>query len=297
MRRFFRARVVLGALLLLLLAGLVVARMLLGHMAQPGDESGLSRIEERTILPLGTIDVSALVSRTHRIDAPRLVYVHGTPGDATNWGSYLRHPVAGHRSIAIDRPGFGRTTPDRVVTSFAAQAAALAPFLGPADSPPAVLVGHSLGAPVIAQAAIDFPDRVGAIVLVSGSLDPDLEKIRWYNRLLQTPAGWLFSGPLLTSNREVLAAPRETTRLAPLLARVRCPVVIVHGTRDRLVPFANVEFMQERFVAAPVETTVLEGADHFIIWTDRERVREAIAGAVEKVYGFSQDASSSISSP
>ncbi len=39
-----------------------------------------------------------------------------------------------------------------------------------------ILVGHSLGGPVIARTAMDYPDLVDGLILVGGSIDPEMEK-------------------------------------------------------------------------------------------------------------------------
>ncbi len=41
----------------------------------------------------------------------RLVFVHGTPGDAADWAAYLHAAPAGQHRLAIDRPGFGQSGP------------------------------------------------------------------------------------------------------------------------------------------------------------------------------------------
>jgi len=212
--------------------------------------------------------------------ARRLILVHGTPGSAAGWRRYLVDPIPGLRTIAFDRPGFGRTQPSSAVVAFEDQAAALTPLLEPdAEGRWPILVGHSLGGPIVARAAADHPDRVGGIAILSGSLDPALEKPRWFNhaadlilfRMLLSPS-WRHS------NDEILSAPRHTRELGRVLERVRCPVVIIHGTEDSLVPYANVAYMRKAFAnAASVEVVTLEGANHFIPWTHESVVRNAVA--------------------
>jgi len=87
---------------------------------------------------------------------PRVVFVHGTPGSATNMARYIRDPIEGHEVISIDRPGFGATG-GAPVPSFEKQAAAIEPFLVTRDGQKPVLVGHSLGGPIVARAAADYP--------------------------------------------------------------------------------------------------------------------------------------------
>jgi pimeloyl-ACP methyl ester carboxylesterase len=59
-------------------------------------------------------------------------------------------------------------------------------------------------------------------------------------------------------------------------------VLIVHGTEDKLVPVANVPFMQARLTGARcVRTTLLQGRNHFLPWNAEAEVRAAIAAALE----------------
>ena len=103
-------------------------------------------------------------------EALSLIYVHGTPGSASAFRRYLRDPIPDTRTIAYDRPGFGETEPRDPVVSFEAQARVIEPLLRPSeDGRWPILVGHSLGGPIIARAAADYPDRVGGLVIVAGS--------------------------------------------------------------------------------------------------------------------------------
>ncbi|MEQ8316307.1 MAG: alpha/beta fold hydrolase [Phycisphaerales bacterium] len=211
---------------------------------------------------------------------PRLIYVHGTPGDAGAFAEFVRNPIDGVESISVDRPGFGKTG-GPALTSFADQAAALEPLLVEREGTWPVLVGHSLGGPIIARMAADHPDRVAAIVIIAGSLDPDLEDPRWFN-YVGVALGPVLPRMLRVSNAEIFAAREQTERLDAVLVRVRCPVVIVHGTRDGLVPYANVEYMQEAFTGSPlVETVRVEGAGHFVLWGRQEIIRDAISSAIQ----------------
>lgn len=229
----------------------------------------------------------------------RVIYIHGTPGAATQWKSYLRNPVASTISVAPDRLGFGgsQNAADMgAIVSFAEQAESLAPLLNDTtyqnkkgeDNSAAkhdpnletknILVGHSLGGPIIAWLAAAHPEQVHGIVIASGSLDPELESPRWYNYVAGFPlVRWLLPRDLGISNDEIMAAPRETELLNRILADVRCPVIIVHGAKDKLVPVANVDYMRRAFAnAAAVDVRILPDDGHFIIWTRTDVLRELI---------------------
>lgn len=216
-------------------------------------------------------------------DAPRVVFVHGTPGDAANFARYLASPPPGLELISIDRPGFGQSrTPGAkkdAVPSFEDQARAIEPLLVQRRGRWPVLIGHSLGGPIVARAAADYPDRVGGLIILAGSLDPELEEWKWYNAAGDFPLVRPFMGrSLKTSNDEVREAKRQCEQLALVLHQVRCPVIIIHGTKDRLVPVANVDYMHRTLTNATIlQTTLIPGEDHFIPWTQEAKVREAIA--------------------
>ncbi len=212
--------------------------------------------------------------------ARRVIFLHGTPGDAGAFAVYVREGIEGVESISIDRPGFGKTG-GKPMRSFEAQAAVLEPLLVQHDGHWPVLVGHSLGGPIVARAAADFPDRVSAIVIIAGSLDPSLERPRWFN---YAGAGLspLLSKALRVSNAEIFAAPEQTELLAGVLDRVRCPVVIVHGRKDGLVPYANVAYMERMFVnAASVHAITIDAGDHFLPWTHHSTIQDAVGRALE----------------
>lgn len=213
-------------------------------------------------------------------EARRLIFVHGTPGDATNYLDFLARPPAGWQVLSVDRPGFGQSRPgagDDTLT-FAGQAAALLALLGEAAGEKPVLVGHSLGGPIVLRAAADHPEKVGGVVVLAGSVDPALERPRWYNHLgALPPVSFFLSRGLSRSNREIFAAPEQTRRLAGVLDQVVCPVAVVQGGKDTLVPPANAAFLLENLPhARRVELWLLPEAGHFLPWENADTVRRAI---------------------
>ena len=243
----------------------------------------------------GAYSVDALPGRSVRYlragaaDSPRIIYIHGTPGEAESWMRYLEHPVPGFEAWAIDRPGFGgsslagRPGADNsiekdAVTSFAQQAAAVEPLLVKQGGRWPVLVGHSLGGPIACRVAAEHPDMVGGLVILAGSLDPELERLAWYNEVADWSAlSWMLDRSLRIANQEVLAAKTEAGLLKPLLRNIRCPVVVVHGRKDELVPFANVAYMQRELTrAVSLRVIDLAEANHFLPWAQEPVVRDAI---------------------
>ena len=212
----------------------------------------------------------------------RVLYVHGSPGKAEDWLRFLLDPIPGTDSIAIDRPGY-RSSDEGPVPALVDQAAAIVPLLEARNGRWPILVGHSLGGPIIAQVAALHPDRVGSLVIVAGSLDPELERRRWFNYAAKG-LSWILPAMLRRSNQEIWDLKPELEALASQLGTIRCPVTIVHGKRDRLVPYANVAFMQRSLTGArSVELISMEEANHFLLWKEpyESELRRAIQRLVE----------------
>ncbi len=209
-----------------------------------------------------------------------VVFVHGSPG---SWGAFLsfmgrRELLQRAHLISVDRPGFGESGRGKPEKSLRAQAAAIQPILKQfATQKPAILVGHSFGGPVIARLAADFPELVGGLILVAPSIDPELEKTKWY----QIPADWkLFSWmvptDLVTTNREILPLKAELEELLPLWSEIRAPVTVIQGEKDGLVPPANADFAERVLTNASLKVIRDPELDHFIPWKRPDMIVDAI---------------------
>jgi pimeloyl-ACP methyl ester carboxylesterase len=238
---------------------------------------------------VGDVTVAGPVGPVRAVVTPRrprtVLFVHGTPGTWEAFRGYLADPeLAGRaRLIAVDRPGFGRSGRGRAVGSLETQAAALAAVLEGTASGPAVVVGHSLGGPIAARLAADRPELVAGLVLVAPSIDPALERWRWYNvaaswRVVQ----WLLPVDWVTSNRELAPLAGELERLRPLWHRIAAPVVVVQGGRDELVPAANADFAERVLPAPRLEVRRHPEDGHFILWQRPETVRGPILDLLER---------------
>ncbi|PSJ54174.1 alpha/beta fold hydrolase [Kumtagia ephedrae] len=94
-----------------------------------------------------------------------LVLVHGWCGSADIWAPIAPALAHDRRVLAVTLPGFGgmMAPPDegRTIGAMGAAVARLLAYLGVND---AVLVGHSMGGPVMTEAAIRAPERVRALI-------------------------------------------------------------------------------------------------------------------------------------
>ncbi len=216
---------------------------------------------------------------------PVVVFVHGSPGSWYAFIDFFRDSTLYRRArlVALDRPGFGKSGLGQPEPSLPKQAAALAAVLKQViPGGRAVLVGHSLGGPVIARFAMDYPDMVRSLILVAPSIDPDLEKKEWFRPLLGSfPFRQLLPGELDASNREIRPLREELVAMLPLWASIRVPVTVIQGDKDDLVPPGNADFARRMLVNAPVTIQMLPGMNHFIPWSRPDTMHDAILKALD----------------
>lgn len=112
-----------------------------------------------------TISVSAPGATIHTVDegsGPPVVLLHAGIADLRAWDAMVPHLVdAGYRVVRYDQRGFGRSVTDDVEFSNRADVIAVLDALG-IDR--AVLVGNSRGGQIAIDTAIEFPDRIAALI-------------------------------------------------------------------------------------------------------------------------------------
>ena len=101
-----------------------------------------------------------------------IVLVHGWAGDLTLWRAQTAELSKRARVIAVDLPGHGMSDKPEVKYDMDLFAAAIDAVLKDAGVERAVLVGHSMGTPVVRQFYRKYPQKTLAIVIVDGGLRP-----------------------------------------------------------------------------------------------------------------------------
>jgi pimeloyl-ACP methyl ester carboxylesterase len=225
---------------------------------------------------------------------PLVLFIHGSPGSLSAFIHFLTDSTLLQQALLIstDRPGFGYSNFGNAEPSLKKQAEALKPILEKyRDNKPLILVGHSLGGPLIARMAIDYPELVDGLVIVAGSIDPDLEPDEtWFRAPLSTPfLSWILPRSFRASNEEIYHLKPELAEMTPLWKQITCPVIVIQGKKDQLVPKENADFAKKMLVNAPVEFVLVDGMNHFVPWSNPELIEQAIMKML-KQEKFSQTA-------
>lgn len=211
-------------------------------------------------------------------EGPPLVFVHGLSGSWPNWLEQLPVFAASRRVIALDLPGFGRSPMPPEQVSISGYARTLDALLGKLGVDAAAVVGNSMGGFVSAELAINYPQRVERLVLVSAAGlstygDPRglraLGRMRQMERIVATYAGWVATRsdaitrrPVLRNATLGLVAAHPSRLPAPLAAE------LVRGAgKPGFIQglAANLEYDFSHRLGEIVCPTL-------IVWGDRDRV-------------------------
>lgn len=125
--------------------------------------------------PVRSSDGVEVHFESHGTGDTALILVHGWSGDLTYWSEQLSPLSAEGRVVAIDLAGHGQSSAERTnwsIHSFADDVRAVVEHLGLES---VVLVGHSMGSPVVLEAAHLLGPRAKGVVHVDafGSLSQD----------------------------------------------------------------------------------------------------------------------------
>lgn len=100
---------------------------------------------------------------------PALVFVHGLGGSWQNWLENLLPFAGDHRVVALDLPGFGASPLPREPISIPRYARLLDGLFERLGIDAAAVVGNSMGGLIAAETALQHPQRVERLVLVSAA--------------------------------------------------------------------------------------------------------------------------------
>ncbi len=203
---------------------------------------------------------------------PLVIFVHGTPGSSSAFSDYLADTsLSNHvQMISVDRPGFGYSDYGRAVRSLEEQSALLKPMLERhKKAPKIILVGHSLGGPIIARMAMDYEELMGGLVMIAPSIAPELEPYEWYREPMDWwGVRWAIPTVMRVSNQEILPVKGDLTEMLPLWKDITIPVVVIQGEKDILVPKENAAFAQKMLVNSKrVDIYMYPKENHFLVWT------------------------------
>ncbi len=234
-----------------------------------------------------------------------ILFVHGNGGTAEQWRAQLAHfRGQGRRAVAIDLPGFGRSSaPADGDYSLQAMARAIDRAVEALDLPRFVVVGHSYAGAVVATYAAEHPEKVAGVVYLDaaggGLTMSDEQKQRFAAAIradkMKVVRAWftpMFKGSPPQVQEEVLASVEATSTDAFVAALMSLTAydartVVAAYTGPRLAIAAiDVESPLSFHTQFPeVRTVSVRGSGHWVMLDKPEDVNRALT---EFVAGISR---------
>ncbi len=217
-----------------------------------------------------------------------LLFIHGSPGSWNAFENYLNDSAlnVNYLMASVDRPGYGYSDFGVKEESLNMQSIVYAPILKKYydEGKKIVLIGHSYGGPVIAKMGMDFEDVISGLIFIAPSIDPQLEKELWIQRAATWSVfKWMIPAAVIVSNEEILALKSELIKIIPEWKNLKMPIIFIQGGKDNLVDPANKDFAKKQIVNAELTMMYYPELDHFIPFTHKEIVMEAIEQMQEKL--------------
>ncbi len=215
---------------------------------------------------------------------PPVICVHGA-GVSSKHTLPLVEALSGRlEAWAVDLPGFGASTARDHAPTVAGLAEALLEWLRARGIARPCLLGLSLGAQVVAEAAVRAPDKVGSVVLAGPMVDPQARSLPVLAARLLLDG--LREGPSVVVSgiadyrragalrvfRSWLAS--RDHRIEQVLPEIGQPALVLRGSRDPLCPGHWAEEVARLLPRGRLVT--VPGRPHVLTATAPERVADLV---------------------
>lgn len=211
---------------------------------------------------------------------PILVLIHGSPGSALDFKEYLLDEDLNkkYNIISYDRIGYGIDSRGKVVSSLEEEVEVLHAVIGHNKTSNTILVGYSYGG----TTALASPKKYKKKLLLAAAVRGDLEPMFWLLKLYQ----WKYTRPFVP--KVFRAASEEKLRHITELVNYEnrwdisnTKIISIHGKLDRIVPYQNSIFLENKLDPEFFELITLEEGRHDLIWTNFIEIKNIFLKVVD----------------
>ena len=218
-----------------------------GELSTP-EEKGLQGVTVETVAMADGTGVTVWRVEPSAEGAPTVLYFHGNSANVS--GRWKRFRLILDSGFGLYAPSYrGYAGSEGSPSEQALISDGLEHFDRMAASgTPVIIHGESLGSGVAAAVAAERPqtDLVVLEAPYTALIDMAAKRYPWL------PVGLMMTDPMPTRER---------------VGKISAPVLIVHGTEDRVIPVEHGKRLHE-FVHDPKELVIVDGAGHSNLWSN-----------------------------
>ena len=210
-----------------------------------------------------------------------IVLIGGLANDLSEWEWLVNWCAQTSRVLAFDNRGAGRTDKPDAPYTIPMMANDTAGLMEVAGMSRATVLGVSMGGRIALDLALEHPERVARLILVSTratARPPDSPISRM--EMLSILSGLVFRGKY-PQPRYAFAHQREASRsydCSDRLGEIRVPTTILHGRRDRIAPLREAEAMHRGISGSTIVT--FGGGHLFFLMRERKWFLDSVASAL-----------------
>lgn len=206
-----------------------------------------------------------------------LFLIHGAPGAWFGYKDYLNDSLLlkEFKIVAADRFGYNHS--DNRLVSIDEQAKAFYTLLKKYPNYEVTVVGRSYGAAIAAKLAMDYPEMVKKLLLISPACAPKLEKYWWFSK----PVNMGFIKFFLPSyvnraSEEKFAHQEELANLEKDWSKIHCPVIILQGGKDWIIDTRNGAYLDSVITKAPKQYIYLPENGHLLTAERKDLIKDLL---------------------
>ncbi|MDO6437940.1 alpha/beta hydrolase [Cyclobacterium sp. 1_MG-2023] len=207
-------------------------------------------------------------------EAPILLFIHGAPGSSSAFLSYIQDDTLREQFsiLIIDRLGYGYSDYGNY-RAIPQQFEAINTLMNEvhANKQKVYTVGHSYGGTIAGYIAIQDPKWLTGTVMIAPAIDPEQEKYFWFGKLAwYKSTRWMVSKSLRVAADEKYSHEKELRRFVNHWDKINSPILHIHGDKDGLVPYGNINFSMQNIPKNWLEVKTIPGEGHLIPFTEKE---------------------------
>lgn len=253
-------------------------------------------------------DGTLISYEVHGKGEPTLVFVHGWSCDSRYWRNQIAAFSRDHKMVLIDVAGHGHSGTTREKYTMQAFGEDVKAVLEATGDQKVILIGHSMGGAIIAEAARLMPQKVMGLIGVDTyenieyplspeeykqMIDPfkqDFEKaMQQFVQYMIVPKtdsvlrDWIVADMSAAPATSALSALEDyltaslTGQAAKIFDEIRTPVLTINGDMWPIDYEANRRHMSS------FDASVIKGADHFLMLNRADEFNTALKQSIKKL--------------
>ncbi len=212
---------------------------------------------------------------------PILIFVHGSPGSAMDFKRYLADLDLNENAnlITYDRVGYGLDVKEAILNDLEMELKVLRQIIPVKNRKKVILIGYSYGGTIVAASGENYKSKILLAPAVKGEFEPRFWIMNLYNWNLTR---YFVPNVFQNAAKEKIKHLTELPLYENKWNISDSPVTVIHGDKDRIVPYKNSLFLQSKFDKDQFELITIPDGNHGLLWNRFDLIKSEILTQIRK---------------